>query len=141
MGKMAKKIIVYSLLAGIAQFGLNPAVLEASPRSDMEQQHNERQLQENNRHNSEMQRQGDESVQTWNNRKLQENQIHVRYAREDNERQYRNELEMQRHEQVMERQNNEGAQSWNDRQWLENQSHDKMVRQIEAEVIVMALNF
>jgi len=141
MKKVIKQAIIYSLLVGIAQFGLNPSILEASPRSDMDKQHNELQSQENNRHNKEMQRQGDESIQTWNDRKVQENTLHVRYARVDNERQYRNELEMQRHEQVMQRHNNESAQGWNDRQWLEIQTHDQIVRQIEAEVIVMGLHF
>ena len=40
----------------------------------------------------------------------------------------------------MQHRNWENDQQWNDRQWLENQSHDPMVRQIEADIIVMALN-
>ena len=141
MRKITKKALIYSLLVGIVQFGLDASMLEASPRSYMQQQHNERQSQENIRHNKEMQRQGDESSQTWNERKLQESKQYVHYVREDNERQYRNELEMQRHEKVMQRQDNESAQNWNDRQWQENQTHDKIVRQIEAEIIVLALNY
>jgi len=140
MKKLVKKVIVYSLLVGIAQFGLNPSILEASPRSEMQQQHNDLQSQETARHNKEMKHQGDESAKAWNDRQWQENKTHALYVRVDNERQYRNELEMQRHEKIMLRQNNESAQEWNDRQWLEIQTHEKMVRQIEADVIVMSLH-
>lgn len=77
-----------------AQFGLNASILEASPRSDWQQQKKGRQALENRQHNQEMQRR-----------------------------------------------DNENAQDWNDRQWLENQTHEKLVRQIEADVIVMALKF
>ena len=76
MKKVIKKAIVYSLLVGIAQFGLNASILEASPRSDMQQQNNQRQLQENQRHNQAMQRQNNESDQNWNDRQWQENQTH-----------------------------------------------------------------
>jgi hypothetical protein len=47
---------------------------------------------------------------------------------------------MQRHEREMQRRDNENDRDWNDRQWLENQQHDQMVRQIEADVIMMFLN-
>jgi len=63
--------------------------LEASPRSDMQQQQNQRKAQENQRHNQEMQRQANENAQDWNNRQWQENQNYNRNARQDNERQYR----------------------------------------------------
>jgi hypothetical protein len=71
---------------------------------------------------------------------MEENQQHDRYARQDNERQYRNEIEMQRHERELQRRDNEPWQAWNDRQWRENQRHEQMVQQIEADVIVMFLN-
>jgi len=140
MKDIVKKVAIISMIA-MMQIGLGASMIEASPRSDMQQQHNELQSQENKRHSREMQRQGDENVQTWHDRQVQENKQYARYARVDNERQYRNELEMQRHEKEMQPQNNESAQNLNDRQWQENQIHDKMVRQIEAEVMVMALHF
>ncbi len=141
MKKIIRQAIVYSLLVGIGQFALNASIIEASPRSDMQQQHNEWQSQENIRHNKQMQRQGDESVKEWNDRKEQENQQHTRLSRQDNERQYRNELEMQRHERELQRRANENAQEWNDRQWLENQTHEKLIHQIDADVMVMSLKF
>jgi len=91
--KIIKKVIVYSLLVDVGQFGLSASIIEALPRSDWQQQQNDRHWQENNRHKHEMQR---------------------------------------RH--------NENARDWNDCQWQKNQTHDQMVRQIEADIIVMALN-
>jgi len=139
MRKIVKKIIAYSLLVGIVQFGLY-TTLEASPRSDWQQQKRGRQVLENKQHNQEMQRRDNENPQEWNDRQWQENQQYDRYARRENERQYRNELEMQRHERELQRWDNENAQEWNDRQWQENQTHDKILRQIEADVIVMFRN-
>ena len=45
MKKAVRKVIVYSLLVGIAQFGLNVSIIEASPSSDIqEEQQNKQQL-------------------------------------------------------------------------------------------------
>jgi len=134
LNKGIRKAIVCSLLVGTAQFGLNSSVLEASPRSDMQQRHDQRQLQEKKRHNQEMRRQVNESAQNWNDRQWRENQQHGHFVKQDNERQYRNELEMKRHEQEMQRREWENDQAWNDRKWRENQNHDQIVRQIEADV-------
>ncbi len=71
MKGIAKKIIVYSLLVGIAQFGLSAATIEASPRGDWHQQR-----QENYRHDRAMQRHENEQWQHWNNRQWRENQRH-----------------------------------------------------------------
>ncbi len=140
MKNIAKKIIVYSLLAGVMQFGFSATMLEASPRSDWQQQHNEQIAHENQRHVQEMQQRTGENHQQWNDRLWRENQQHERFARQDNERQYRNELEMQRHEREMQRRENENDRDWNDRLWLENQQHDQMVHQIDADLIVMFMN-
>ena len=139
MTKIIKKVIVYLLLVGIAQFGLN-ASLEASPRSDWQQQKKGRQALENKQHKQEMKRRDNENAQDWNDRQWRENQQYNRSARQDNERRYRNELEMQRYERELQRRDYENDQDWNDRQWRENQMHDQMIRQIEADVIVMFLN-
>jgi hypothetical protein len=40
----------------------------------------------------------------------------------------------------LQRDDNENPRDWNGRQWQENQTHDQMIRQIEADVIVMFLN-
>ncbi len=37
-------------MVGMMQLGLSTAILEASPRSDWQQQHSEQQLRENQRH-------------------------------------------------------------------------------------------
>ena len=139
MRNIAKKIMVYSMV-GMMLIGLGTAVLEASPRSDWQQQHNEQKVQENQRHERAMQRLENEDQQHWNDRQWRENQRYERYARMDNERQYRNELEMQRHEREMERRQYENDRDWNDRLWMENQQHDLMVQQIEADLIVMFMN-
>ena len=94
MRKIIKKLIVYSLLVGIAQFGLNTSILEASPRSEWLQQIRGRQELEIKQHNQEMQRRANENDQEWNDRQWKENQQHECYARRENERQYQNELEM-----------------------------------------------
>ncbi|MEN6298935.1 MAG: hypothetical protein ABFD51_03330, partial [Anaerolineaceae bacterium] len=69
-----------------------------------------------------------------------ENERHERYLRQDNERQYRNELEMERHERELQRREDESWQEWNDRAWLENQRHEEAVRQIEIDVLAMFLD-
>ena len=92
MKKAVKKVIVYSLLVGLTQFGLNASILEASPRNDnhqgrQEQQHfqrherqeNERHYRENmenERHEREMQRRENEEWQDWNDRQYLENLSH-----------------------------------------------------------------
>ena len=86
MTKTVKKAIVYSLLVGMAQFGLTTATLEASPRSNMHQQHerythedNERQHRnelEMQRHDREMARRDYENAQDWNDRQWRENERH-----------------------------------------------------------------
>jgi len=80
MKKGIKKVIVYSLLVGMAQFGLAAtATIEASPRSDAwhEQQRqnvrDERQHRENVRHERALQRYDYESGRDWNDRQWQEN--------------------------------------------------------------------
>jgi hypothetical protein len=139
MRKLTKKIIIYSMVA-MMQVGLGTAALEASPRSDWQQQHNEQQLRENQRHEQEMRQRDGEDRQHWNDRMWRENQQHERWARIDNERQYRNELEMERHEREMQRRQDENDQAWNDRLYLENQYHDQLVAQIEADLIVLFMN-
>jgi hypothetical protein len=139
MRKLAKKIMIYSMV-GMMQIGLGTAVVAASPRGDWHQQHNDRQWQENYRHGEEMKQRGGEDHRHWNDRMWRENQQHERWARQDNERQYRNELEMQRHEREMERRQEENDQAWNDRLYLENQYHEQSVNQIEADLIVMFMN-
>ena len=136
MKHIAKKIIAYSVMAGVMQFGFSAAVL-ASPRSDWQQQHNNQIAQENQRHEQEMQQRPGENHQQFNDRQWTENQHHTRYAKRDNERQYRNELEMRRHEQALQRHENENDRNWNDRQWEENQRHDQQVQQIEADIIAL----
>jgi len=135
MKNAVKKVIIYSLLFGIAQFGLSASIVEASPRSDWQQQQNDQQSQENDRHNREMQRHGNENDRDWHNRQVQEDQQHERYIRQDNERHSRNEIEMQRHEKELERRDHESRQDWNERQLQENRKHEEMVHQIEADVI------
>ncbi len=139
MRNMTKKIMIYSMV-GLMQIGLGTAISEASPRSDWQQQHNDQQLQETQRHEQEMKQRPGENHQQLNDRQWRENQQHERYAKQDNERQYRNELEMQRHEQALQRHENENDRDWNDRQWVENQRHDQNVHQIEADLTVMFLN-
>ncbi len=139
MNNITKKIVIYSVV-GVMQVGLGTAILEASPRDDWHREHNDQQWRENQRHEQAMQRHENEDHQHWNDRQWRENQRYERYARQDNERQYRNELEMQRHEREMQRRENENAREWNDRQWMENQQHDLMVHQIEADLIVMFMN-
>ena len=46
MRKIVKKAIVYSLLVGITQFGLNASILEASPKNDNRQDQRYEQQQE-----------------------------------------------------------------------------------------------
>ena len=134
MRRIIKNMMIYSLLVAITQFGLNTSTLEASPRSDWQQQKKGRQALEYRQHNQEMQRRINENAQEWNDRQWLENQQHERYARRENERQYQNELEMQRHEGELLRRDYENDQEWNDRQWLENQTHEEMIRQIEENV-------
>jgi len=81
MKKVVKKVIVYSLLVGMAQFGLATATIEASPRGDRYEQHQrhnrgERQRQENYRHEREMHRRHNENARDWNDRQWRENQRH-----------------------------------------------------------------
>jgi len=141
MKKMVKKAIVYSLLAGITQFGLNTSILEAAPTSDqIQEQQNKQQVDvtrkdatqvtpkeqmvkasprsdmEEQRHNQVMERQINESDQALNDRQWLENQKYDKNAKQENERQYRNELEMQRHEKAIQRQTNESDKAFNDRQ-------------------------
>ena len=107
------------VIVGITQIGLTATTIEASPRSDMQLQNNQRQTQENNRHNQQIQQQDKESAQKWNDQQWQENQ---------------------RHDQSMQRQNNESDHNFNNRQWQENQTHNQMILQIETDVIGMFLN-
>ena len=78
MRKTIKKVIVYSLLVGITQFGLNASILEASPRH--EQQQNGWQ-QRNDRHWQQQRNDRD-----WNDRQWRENQQHERNVRHNRER-------------------------------------------------------
>ena len=82
MKKSIKKVIVYSLLVGITQFGLTVPIIEASglynQGSQMVQLDNrdQRQRQENRRHEREMQRRHNENDRDWNDRQWRENQRH-----------------------------------------------------------------
>ena len=142
MNKVMKKVVVFSLV-GIMQFGLGAtlgtSVTEASPRGEWKQQQNDRQWQENHRHNQEMQRRHRENARDWNDRQWRENQRYERNDIENNERQYRHELEMQRHEREMARRDWENDRDWNDRQWVENQRHDNTMNEILAGVIGIAI--
>jgi len=88
MNKGIKKAIVCSLLVGMAQFGLaTTATIEASPRGDRQQQNNwqqrnDRHWQENQRHEREMRRRGNENDRDWNDRQWRENQQHERNGRD-----------------------------------------------------------
>ncbi|MBP2651698.1 MAG: hypothetical protein H6Q74_2523 [Firmicutes bacterium] len=85
MKKIVKKVIVYSLLVGCAQFGLNASVLEASPRCD-DQEHYQRYQNHDNRdhwiqkekarHEREMRRHKNESYRAWQDRQELEKQRH-----------------------------------------------------------------
>lgn len=140
MNTKVKKVIFYSIVVGLTQFALNASSLEASPRDDWNQQHNDQVLQESQQHDREMQRHDNENEAAWNERKRIETERHERFALQDNERQYRNELELERHEHELERHENESWQDWNDRQWVENQRHQQAIQQIEADVVLLFLN-
>jgi len=85
MNNMVKKIMIYSL-AGIMQFGLGAAVIEASPlhtdgtpqlvQLDRHDGREERRQNENRRHEREMHRHYRESDRDWNDRQWRENQRH-----------------------------------------------------------------
>ncbi len=122
------------------QFGFSVTVLAASPSSDWQQQHNDQIAQENQRHAQEIKQRPGENHQQWNNRQWRENQQHARWIRMDNERQYRNKLEMQRHEQELQRHQGENDQDWNERVYFENQQHNLNVQQIEVDLIAMFSN-
>ena len=134
MKNLAKKIMIYSMV-GMMQLGIGTAVVAASPRGDWHQQQNDQQWQENQRHEQAMQQRQGENHQHWNDREWRENQQHERYAKQSNDRQWRNEQEDRRHEQAMQRHQNENAQDWNDRQWVENQQHDNTMNEIAAGVL------
>jgi len=127
-------------MVAMMQVGLGTAVLQAAPRDDWHQRHNDQQWRENQRHEQEMRQHGGEDHQHWNDRMWRENRQHERWAHQDNERQYRNELEMQRHEREIERRQYENDRDWNDRRYLENQQHEQNIQQIEADLIVMFMN-
>ena len=59
------------------------------------------------------------------------------WQHEQNDRRWQ---ENNRHKQEMKRRDKESDRAWDDRQWRENQTHDQIVRQIEADIIMMFLN-
>jgi hypothetical protein len=81
----AKKIIVYSIV-GMMQFGLGVIAVSASPLPnddspsililDGQHDYDQRQSQENERHEKAMHRRSDESDQEWNDRQMAENNRH-----------------------------------------------------------------
>jgi len=110
MKKMVKKAIVCSLLVGMAQFGL--ATTTTIEASPRTNEWHQQQQQFNN----------------------------GRHERQENERQYRENLENQRHDWEMQRRENEEWQAWNDRQYLENQSHNQIITQIGQDVLQLFLD-
>lgn len=138
MRNITKKIIIYSMV-GMMQLGFGASILEASPRDDWNK-HNKQKVQEEQRHKQEMKRYDKESDRDWNDRQWRENQRYDKYCRQENERQYRYDLERQRHERAMQRWENERWQDWNDRQWRENQRHEQLVRDIEVDLIRLFLD-
>lgn len=93
MNNITKKMMIYSL-AGLMQVGLGAAVIEASPLQNegpqkivqmdgedhhdnaRQRDHDDRQRQENERHDREMQRHDNESDRDWHDRQNNENQRH-----------------------------------------------------------------
>ncbi|MBP2651803.1 MAG: hypothetical protein H6Q74_2628 [Firmicutes bacterium] len=92
MKNVAKKMMIYSL-AGIMQIGFGTAVLEAAPydggsqqiiqvkdgdqsNNDQRRKHDDKQREENERHEREMRRHPGESDQEWHDRQDRENKRH-----------------------------------------------------------------
>ncbi|CUH96844.1 hypothetical protein P22_2955 [Propionispora sp. 2/2-37] len=88
MNKLAKKVIVYSLV-GIMQFGFGASVIEASPRDhhDWQAHHRydkdreQRIREENRRHEREMRRRHHESEREWRERQQREKEHHEEIMR------------------------------------------------------------
>lgn len=89
MNKLAKKVIVYSLV-GIMQIGFGASVIEASPRDyqhDRQEQHRRdkdrehRIREENRRHEQEMRRRHHESEREWRDRQQREKDHHEEIMR------------------------------------------------------------
>ena len=91
MRNSAKRIIVYSMV-GIMQFGLGAIAVSASPLSnddspgllylDGQHDYDQRQSQENERHEKEMHRHSGESDRDWKDRQMVENNRHNKMMNE-----------------------------------------------------------
>ncbi|WP_027937902.1 hypothetical protein [Anaeroarcus burkinensis] len=115
MNNIAKKA-VFLALAGIIQFGIGAATIEASPAH----------------HDRDEMRQQDEQFE----HDRQEREHRERMERERHERER---AEQRRHEEAMRRHHHESEEAWQERQRLENERHEHEMNAIAAIVIAAVL--
>jgi len=135
MKKIVKKVITYSLLVGVMQFGISASVLEASPRKDQWQDQRQEQKHDQ-RHDQRQEQWQDHRQDQAQDREYRE---HQRHERQENERIYRENLENERHWREIQRRDYEDWQTWNDRCWQANQTHNQIIAQIAGDVVLLFL--
>jgi len=121
MKKNVQKVIVYSLLIGSVQFGVSTAVLEASPRCDKQEYHQDRNY-----------RVKQDSAR--NHRIQLENAKRLRMQQEI-ERNHRIQEENARYERELRQRDYENYREWQERREREKERHDNTMNELKAGLI------
>jgi hypothetical protein len=137
MKKNVKKVVVYSLLIGSAQFGLSTAVLEASPKCDKQEYKQQNESRQARSHRIQQESARSHRIQQENARsyRIQQEIARNKWIQQENERNHRIQEENARHERELRQRDYENYREWQARQEREKQRHDNTMNEIKAGLI------